>query len=155
MKSGILLHSFTRCTSSQSRKEKVSRLTYRIYDTINSFPYSPTEARIPHCFSYSDIAQRHEALKLHKHIQAYFVEAMDKLYLREISSAEWSDRTLASSAGNHGGKNDNTLGDSASHRPAIGAPGSERAMMTAVDVQSTVLWMVALPAGLGFFLSAW
>ncbi|KAF9283410.1 Origin recognition complex subunit 5 [Mortierella alpina] len=82
-------------------------------------------------------AQRYEALKLHKHIQAYFVEAMDKLYLREISSAEWSDRTLASSAGVHSGKNDNTLGDSASHRLAIGAPGSERAMMTAVDVQKT------------------
>ncbi|KAF9565798.1 Origin recognition complex subunit 5 [Mortierella alpina] len=82
-------------------------------------------------------AQRHEALKLHKHIQAYFVEAMDKLYLREISSAEWSDRTLASSAGTHSGKNDNIRGDSTSHRIAIGAPGSERAMMTAVDVQNT------------------
>ncbi|KAG9323662.1 hypothetical protein KVV02_002958 [Mortierella alpina] len=82
-------------------------------------------------------AQRHEALKLHKHIQAYFVEAMDKLYLREISSAEWSDRTLASSAGAQSGKNDNTIGDSASQRLAIGAPGSERAMMTAVDIQNT------------------
>ncbi|KAF9965528.1 Origin recognition complex subunit 5 [Mortierella alpina] len=82
-------------------------------------------------------AQRSEALKLHKHIQAYFVEAMDKLYLREISSAEWSDRTLASSAGSHSGKIDSTLGDSASRRLAIGAPGSERAMMTAVDVQNT------------------
>ncbi|CAO3573640.1 unnamed protein product [Mortierella alpina] len=86
-------------------------------------------------------AQRNEALKLHKHIQAYFVEAMDKLYLREISSAEWSDRTLASSAGSHSGKNDNILGDSASRRLATGAPGSERAMMTAVDVQSTVTAM--------------
>ncbi|KAF9408711.1 Origin recognition complex subunit 5, partial [Podila epigama] len=63
--------------------------------------------------------QAHEVLKLHRHIQAYFVEAMDKLYLREISSTEWSDRTLLSASKSDGG-----------------APGSERAMMTAVQVQN-------------------
>ncbi|KAF9211878.1 Origin recognition complex subunit 5 [Podila verticillata] len=73
--------------------------------------------------------QSTEVLKLHRHIQAYFVEAMDKLYLREISSMEWSDRTLqiaSKSEGHH---------DSGLTRIS-GAPGSERAMMTAVDVQN-------------------
>ncbi|KAG0211106.1 Origin recognition complex subunit 5 [Mortierella sp. GBA30] len=84
--------------------------------------------------------QRHEALKLHRHIQAYFVEAMDKLYLREISSTEWSDRTLASSSGSAASKSDvasNNVGEHGAQRLAAGAPGSERAMMTAVDVQNT------------------
>lgn len=75
--------------------------------------------------------QSTDVLKLHRHIQAYFVEAMDKLYLREISSMEWSDRTLQvapKSEGHH---------DSGLTRIS-GAPGSERAMMTAVDVQSKI-----------------
>ncbi|KAI8080055.1 origin recognition complex [Halteromyces radiatus] len=35
----------------------------------------------------------HETAKLFKHAQPYFAEATDKLYLREISSAEWSKET--------------------------------------------------------------
>ncbi|KAF9365460.1 Origin recognition complex subunit 5 [Mortierella sp. NVP85] len=77
--------------------------------------------------------QKHEGLKLHRHIQAYFVEAMDKLYLREISSTEWSDRTLSAASGSSnreqgaGGLNSSSVGDS----------DSERAVMSAVDVQNT------------------
>ncbi|GJJ68523.1 origin recognition complex subunit 5 [Entomortierella parvispora] len=77
--------------------------------------------------------QRHEGLKLHRHIQAYFVEAMDKIYLREISSMEWSDRTTQAAGGSLHSRTD---GDSSSSRMVSGAPGSERAMMTAVSVQN-------------------
>jgi len=76
--------------------------------------------------------QRHEGLKLHRHIQAYFVEAMDKIYLREISSMEWSDRTMQAVGGSlHPRADSDPLS-----RMVSGAPGSERAMMTAVSVQS-------------------
>ncbi|KAF9205289.1 Origin recognition complex subunit 5 [Haplosporangium sp. Z 27] len=85
--------------------------------------------------------QKHEGLKLHRHIQAYFVEAMDKLYLREISSMEWSDRTiLASSSGNQDTKHDRPGGyggattDSGSFSSAT---SSERALMNAVEIQNT------------------
>ncbi|KAF9927322.1 Origin recognition complex subunit 5 [Linnemannia zychae] len=71
--------------------------------------------------------QKHEGLKLHRHIQAYFVEAMDKLYLREISSTEWSDRTLSAASG--------SLAGSSGH--VSGAPGSDRALTTALDVQTS------------------
>ncbi|KAG0037205.1 Origin recognition complex subunit 5 [Podila clonocystis] len=74
--------------------------------------------------------QSTEVLKLHRHIQAYFVEAMDKLYLREISSMEWSDRTLQVASKSVGHGHDSGL------TRISGAPGSERAMMTAVDVQN-------------------
>ncbi|KAG0277070.1 Origin recognition complex subunit 5 [Linnemannia exigua] len=70
--------------------------------------------------------QKHEGLKLHRHIQAYFVEAMDKLYLREISSTEWSDRTLSAASGSL---------ISSGH--ISGAPGSDRTLITALDVQNT------------------
>ncbi|KAG0050192.1 Origin recognition complex subunit 5 [Gryganskiella cystojenkinii] len=73
--------------------------------------------------------QRHEGLKLHRHIQAYFVEAMDKIYLREISSMEWSDRTMQAAAG----QSRADPNDPSSTRIVIGAPGSERAMMTATS----------------------
>ncbi|RUS17862.1 origin recognition complex subunit 5-like protein [Endogone sp. FLAS-F59071] len=43
------------------------------------------------------IAQRSESAKLFKLAQPYFVEATDKLYLREISSAEWAKRSSSSS----------------------------------------------------------
>lgn len=87
--------------------------------------------------------QRHEGLKLHRHIQAYFVEAMDKIYLREISSMEWSDRTMQAAGG--GSSHSRTdAGDTMSSRMAIGAPGSERAMMTAVSVQSKLSLHVSL-----------
>ncbi|KAF9584368.1 Origin recognition complex subunit 5 [Lunasporangiospora selenospora] len=80
--------------------------------------------------------QRHEGLKLLRHIQAYFVEAMDKLYLREISSTEWSQRTLqAASGASQGTLNDSSTGSGTTRPP--GAPGSERAMMTAVELQNT------------------
>ncbi|KAF8977145.1 Origin recognition complex subunit 5 [Entomortierella lignicola] len=85
--------------------------------------------------------QKHEGLKLHRHIQAYFVEAMDKLYLREISSMEWSDRTiLASSSRNQDTKHDRPSGyggattDSGSFSSAT---SSERALMNAVEIQNT------------------
>ncbi|KAG0016340.1 Origin recognition complex subunit 5 [Entomortierella chlamydospora] len=79
--------------------------------------------------------QRHEGLKLHRHIQAYFVEAMDKLYLREISSREWSDRTVMASSGdqNNSGQNSATVESEAFQS----ATGSERALMNAVDIQNT------------------
>lgn len=35
----------------------------------------------------------HETPKLFKQAQPYFAEATDKLYLREISSAEWTKET--------------------------------------------------------------
>ncbi|RUS29679.1 origin recognition complex subunit 5 C-terminus-domain-containing protein [Jimgerdemannia flammicorona] len=44
------------------------------------------------------IAQRSENTKLFRLAQPYFVEATDKLYLREISSAEWTKRPPASSS---------------------------------------------------------
>ncbi|KAG0259398.1 Origin recognition complex subunit 5 [Mortierella polycephala] len=82
--------------------------------------------------------QKHEGLKLHRHIQAYFVEAMDKLYLREISSTEWSERALAIASGSSHHKVDSSgHSETAPHRYVTGAPGSERAMMTAMDVQNT------------------
>ncbi|KAG0322856.1 Origin recognition complex subunit 5 [Dissophora globulifera] len=77
--------------------------------------------------------QKHDALKLHRHIQAYFVEATDKLYLREISSREWSDRTLAIAPGS----SSNRAGDSNLIRSAPGAATSERALMSAVEVHNT------------------
>ncbi|KAF8924920.1 Origin recognition complex subunit 5 [Dissophora ornata] len=87
--------------------------------------------------------QKHEGLKLHRHIQAYFVEAMDKLYLREISSMEWSDRTLSAVPGSSANILDRLsslgegAGESGTVRSAEGASGSERALMSAVDVQNT------------------
>ncbi|KAF9975244.1 Origin recognition complex subunit 5 [Actinomortierella ambigua] len=74
--------------------------------------------------------QKHESLKLHRHIQAYFVEAMDKLYLREISSTEWSDRALSFTPGTNSGSTPTTGSSHAAHMSA-----SERAMLAAVDVQ--------------------
>ncbi|KAG0364085.1 Origin recognition complex subunit 5 [Gamsiella multidivaricata] len=87
--------------------------------------------------------QKHEGLKLHRHIQAYFVEAMDKLYLREISSTEWSDRALVPAPGSLHSKHDRSgalgggIGDTSVIRSVIGSTGSERALMSAVDVQNT------------------
>ncbi|KAI1315726.1 Origin recognition complex subunit 5 [Mortierella claussenii] len=83
--------------------------------------------------------QKHEGLKLHRHIQAYFVEALDKLYLREISSMEWSDRTLSTVSGSGHGRHDRPGGpaDLGSTRSISSAAGSERALMNAVDVQNT------------------
>ncbi|KAG0322196.1 Origin recognition complex subunit 5 [Linnemannia gamsii] len=75
--------------------------------------------------------QKHEGLKLHRHIQAYFVEAMDKLYLREISSTEWSDRTLSAASGSLSGGSGTGAGGHVS-----GAPGGDRALTTALDVQN-------------------
>lgn len=39
------------------------------------------------------IAQVHEKSKLFTYAKPYFIEATDKLYLREVSSAEWSQET--------------------------------------------------------------
>ncbi|KAG9072262.1 Origin recognition complex subunit 5 [Linnemannia hyalina] len=78
--------------------------------------------------------QKHEGLKLHRHIQAYFVEAMDKLYLREISSTEWSDRTLSTASGSLSGGSGSTGGGAGGHVSA--APGGDRALTTALDVQN-------------------
>ncbi|KAI8357215.1 origin recognition complex subunit 5 C-terminus-domain-containing protein [Mortierella sp. GBAus27b] len=85
--------------------------------------------------------QKHEGLKLHRHIQTYFVEAMDKLYLREISSTEWSERTLLSASE-----------DSSAVRTTATSvsSNSERALMNAVDVQS----MFDLPYFTKFILIA-
>ncbi|KAG0296607.1 Origin recognition complex subunit 5 [Linnemannia gamsii] len=77
--------------------------------------------------------QKHEGLKLHRHIQAYFVEAMDKLYLREISSTEWSDRTLSAASGSLSGGSGAGAG-AGGH--VSGAPGGDRALTTALDVQN-------------------
>ncbi|KAG0231393.1 Origin recognition complex subunit 5 [Actinomortierella wolfii] len=78
--------------------------------------------------------QKHEGLKLHKHIQAYFVEAMDKLYLREISSTEWSDRALSFTRGSTSGSG-SSFSATAPHGSHLSA--SERAMLAAVDVQAS------------------
>ncbi|KAF9141862.1 Origin recognition complex subunit 5 [Mortierella sp. GBA39] len=79
--------------------------------------------------------QKHEGLKLHRHIQAYFVEAMDKLYLREISSTEWSDRTLSTASGSLSGGSGSTGGGGAGGHVSA-APGGDRALTTALDVQN-------------------
>ncbi|KAF9295752.1 Origin recognition complex subunit 5 [Linnemannia elongata] len=78
---------------------------------------------------------KHEGLKLHRHIQAYFVEAMDKLYLREISSTEWSDRTLSVASGSLSGVSGSNVGGGAGGHVS-GAPGGDRALTTALDVQN-------------------
>ncbi|KAF9924841.1 Origin recognition complex subunit 5, partial [Modicella reniformis] len=75
--------------------------------------------------------QKHEGLKLHRHIQAYFVEAMDKLYLREISSTEWSDRTISTASTSSSSHATSALNSSSS------SSSNERALMNAVDVQNT------------------
>ncbi|KAF9093876.1 Origin recognition complex subunit 5 [Mortierella sp. AD031] len=75
---------------------------------------------------YTRPVKEGKRLKLHRHIQTYFVEAMDKLYLREISSTEWSDRTLTAASG--------SLTNSGH---VSGAPGTDRALTTALDVQNT------------------
>ncbi|KAF9355582.1 Origin recognition complex subunit 5 [Mortierella sp. AD094] len=83
---------------------------------------------------------QHEGLKLHRHIQAYFVEAMDKLYLREISSMEWSDRTVMASNGNQNSSHDRTGGQNGTTVESgafQSAASSERALMNAVDIQNT------------------
>lgn len=59
------------------------------------------------------------------------MEAMDKLYLREISSTEWSDRTLSAASGSLSGGSGAGTGGHVS-----GAPGGDRALTTALDVQS-------------------
>ncbi|KAF9438347.1 Origin recognition complex subunit 5 [Entomortierella beljakovae] len=75
--------------------------------------------------------QKHEGLKLHKHIQAYFIEAMDKLYLREISSTEWSDRTASAPQNDVLGR----TSDSSSQLTT----SNEKALMNAVDTQTSFL----------------
>lgn len=64
------------------------------------------------------------------------MEAMDKLYLREISSTEWSDRTLSAASGSLYGGTVST-GGAAAGGHVSGAPGGDRALTTALDVQST------------------
>ncbi|KAF9166188.1 Origin recognition complex subunit 5 [Actinomortierella ambigua] len=76
--------------------------------------------------------QKHESLKLHRHIQAYFVEAMDKLYLREISSTEWSDRALSFTPGSSSGSMPSVGSSHGTHLSA-----SERVMLAAVNVQAS------------------
>lgn len=62
---------------------------------------------------------------------------MDKLYLREISSTEWSDRTLSAASGSLSGGSASTGGGGVAGGHVSGAPGGDRALTTALDVQST------------------
>ncbi|KAF9914270.1 Origin recognition complex subunit 5 [Lobosporangium transversale] len=64
---------------------------------------------------------------------------MDKLYLREISSTEWVDRTLLTSSGSFKSKHGGTLGESLIARSSSEAAKDERALMNAVDIQTSFL----------------
>ena len=75
------------------------------------------------------------------------MEAMDKLYLREISSMEWSDRTLSAASGSLSGSSGSTGGGGAGGHVS-GAPGGDRALTTALDVQSTFSFLFLLPGSL-------
>jgi origin recognition complex subunit 5 len=45
----------------------------------------------------SGVVEKHEKAKLFKHAQPYFADATEKLYLREISSAEWTSSPTSTS----------------------------------------------------------
>lgn len=75
------------------------------------------------------------------------MEAMDKLYLREISSTEWSDRTLSVASGSLSGVSGSNVGGGAGGHVS-GAPGGDRALTTALDVQSTFSLSLLFPGSL-------